>query len=90
MTAKENDTRHGGHPSNVRRDEADIGDQVGDSDATWRILKNLPDVLPACLSFLGTDRKYRYVNKLYEVWFGHKHDEIMGKHPWDLMGQDAY
>ena len=38
----------------------------------------------------GTDRRYRFVNQRYADLYGRNADEIVGKHPRSVLGEDLY
>ena len=73
-----------------------------ESDITWRKeteealrrreheFRTLADNVPALFSYIDRDRRYRFVNKRYEEFFGRSHDEVMGMSAQDLLGPDAY
>lgn len=42
-------------------------------------LRHVADVMPALISYVGSDRRYRFVNRLYEAWFRCSTDEVVGK-----------
>ncbi|NJK63746.1 MAG: PAS domain S-box protein [Synechococcaceae cyanobacterium SM2_3_1] len=53
-------------------------------------LQLITDSIPACISYVGTDRRYRFVNHAYEVWFNLNKDQIIGKHVWEVIGSTGY
>jgi PAS domain S-box-containing protein len=50
-------------------------------------LRTLTDALPALISYVDRDRRYRFNNRAYEEWFGHKVD---GRQMEEVAGTDAY
>ena len=50
-------------------------------------LITLMDALPALISYVDKDRRYRFTNQTYETWFGYRGD---GKHVVDVIGENAY
>ena len=38
----------------------------------------------------GTERRYRFVNQRYAELYGRNADEIVGKHPRSVLGEDVY
>ena len=48
------------------------------------------DAIPAMISYVDTDERYRYVNRGYEEWFGLERDSIVGKNILALLGADSY
>ncbi len=53
-------------------------------------LQSVIDALPLLISYVGSDRRYRFNNRTYEVWFGRRRDELRGQHMRDVIGQAAY
>lgn len=50
-------------------------------------LLTLMDALPALISYVGKDRRYRFTNQTYETWFGSKGDD---RHISEVIGTNAY
>ncbi|MBG0776737.1 MAG: response regulator [Desulfovibrionaceae bacterium] len=50
-----------------------------------RMLRMIMDNIPALVAFVGNDRCYRYVNKLFESFFGVPVQDIVGKHIREVM-----
>lgn len=38
----------------------------------------------------GTERRYRFVNQRYAELYGRNADEVVGKHPRSVLGEDVY
>jgi PAS domain S-box-containing protein len=53
-------------------------------------LRLITDALPACICYVDANRRYRFINQTYEVWFGCRRDEILGKSIRELLGEAAY
>ncbi len=53
-------------------------------------LRLLVDAVPALISFVDAEGRYRLVNKRYEEWFGCAEEEILGKHVRDVLGEASY
>jgi PAS domain S-box-containing protein len=53
-------------------------------------LQTVCDSLPALVSYVGTDLRYRFVNKAYEEWFGLPTADILGKTIPDVLGQEDF
>jgi diguanylate cyclase (GGDEF)-like protein/PAS domain S-box-containing protein len=49
----------------------------------------LTDALPAFVAEVGADLRYRFVNAKYQASFGLPRDAIVGKHPQDILGEQA-
>jgi two-component system, chemotaxis family, CheB/CheR fusion protein len=48
------------------------------------------DAMPALISHVGSDQRYRFVNARYVEWFGHPADEIVGRDMRDVLGDEAF
>ncbi|MEM8809221.1 MAG: PAS domain S-box protein [Cyanobacteria bacterium P01_G01_bin.38] len=53
-------------------------------------LQLITDSLPACISYIDTTQRYRFVNRTYEQWFGLTRNQIVGMSVRDLLGEAAY
>jgi PAS domain S-box-containing protein len=53
-------------------------------------LELLSDTVPALISYVGTDRRYRTCNALYSKWFGLARDEIIGHTMEEVLGAAAW
>ncbi|NHC37347.1 PAS domain S-box protein [Scytonema millei] len=53
-------------------------------------LRLITDALPVYISYVDADRRYRFVNRAYEVWFKRSRDEILGKHVREIVSEAAY
>ena len=53
-------------------------------------LRVITDAVPVLIAHLDLDRRYSFVNKTYEDWFGIPREEIVGRHMRDLLGEPAY
>ncbi|MEH2250100.1 PAS domain S-box protein [Nostoc sp.] len=50
----------------------------------------ITDTLPVLISFVDSEKRYRFNNRAYEEWFGHPAAKIYGKHLWEVVGESAY
>lgn len=48
------------------------------------------DSMPVLMSYVDDQRVYRFVNCVYEQWFGLPREEIVGRPMWEVLGQAAY
>ena len=55
-----------------------------------RELQILTDAMPALISYIDHDERYRFVNKEYEQWFGVKREDLLGRAVRDVIGDAAY
>lgn len=53
-------------------------------------LNMIAEALPALMSYVGPDLRYRFTNSAYERWFGLTKAEIAGKSLLDLLGPVAF
>ncbi|MEO1349139.1 MAG: PAS domain S-box protein [Cyanobacteria bacterium J06635_15] len=53
-------------------------------------LSLITDALPACISYIDADLRYRFVNKTYETWFALDRQAIYGRYLWEVIGEAAY
>ncbi|MHC5939233.1 protein kinase domain-containing protein [Nostoc sp.] len=53
-------------------------------------LRLITDALPALISYVDANGRYRFINQTYEVWFLCSRDEILGKSVRELLGETAY
>lgn len=63
----------------------DFAERLKDQN-TELLLRVVADRLPAFVSYMGADRRYRFVNAVYSRWFGLPAAEIEGKTRKDLIG----
>ncbi|MGO9377018.1 MAG: PAS domain S-box protein [Dissulfurispiraceae bacterium] len=49
--------------------------------------RKLTDAVPALLSYVDANYLYRSVNHTYELWFGLKQEDIIGKHVREVLGE---
>src|SRR5688572_4655679 len=61
--------------------------KIADSEKQLHLIT---DALPVLVAYIDKDKKYRFNNKMYETWFGHKLDEIYGKTMNEVLGEKAY
>ncbi|MBL4690234.1 MAG: PAS domain S-box protein [Rhodospirillales bacterium] len=50
----------------------------------------LMDALPTLISYVDKEHRYRFNNKVYEDWFGHRREDIQDRYVKDVLGDDAY
>ena len=53
-------------------------------------LELLNSTVPALISYIGSDQRYRSCNRGYTVWFGLPQDEIVGKPVREVLGEEAW
>ncbi len=55
-----------------------------------RELEVVTHSVPALLSYVDPERRYRFVNRAYEAWFGHRVEEVAGRSMREVLGDAAY
>jgi PAS domain S-box-containing protein len=72
---------------------AAAGGGVGGGHAALRAreqqLRNMADTMPALIAYVGRDRRYLFVNRLYETWFRRPVGEMAGKTVDEVLGPEA-
>jgi PAS domain S-box-containing protein len=53
-------------------------------------LSLVTNAVPALISFVDAEQRYRFNNRTYEEWFGHPASEVYGKTLWEVLGEAAY
>lgn len=57
-----------------------------DTARLWDIV----DAVPVLIAYLDHNYRYRFVNHMYESWFGMRREEILGKRVADLLGESGF
>jgi PAS domain S-box-containing protein len=55
-----------------------------------RQLQLVSDTVPALISYVDTERRYRFCNRAYLQWFGLAPEEIIGRTMRDVLGDEAW
>jgi PAS domain S-box-containing protein len=53
-------------------------------------LRLVTNTVPALISFVDSEQRYRFNNEKYETWFGHSPAAIYGKHLREVLGETGY
>ncbi|HEX8417172.1 MAG TPA: PAS domain S-box protein, partial [Methylobacterium sp.] len=53
-------------------------------------LHTLTDALPVLIAYVDRDERYRFNNKAYEDWFGHRREALEGRQVREVIGEAAY
>ena len=53
-------------------------------------LRLMSDALPALISYIDTDYRYRFCNQRYQEWFGVASADILGRTMVEVLGQAAF
>ena len=52
-------------------------------------LRHIADAMPALISYVDADRRYRFVNRQYETWFRCTREEVLGKTMEEVLGAEV-
>lgn len=55
-----------------------------------RNLRQLTDSLPVLIAHIDEDQRYRFCNRAYSEWFGVVAENAVGKHVWEVLGNEGY
>jgi PAS domain S-box-containing protein len=58
--------------------------------ASEQQLRLITDGMPALISYVDNQCRYRFVNKTYTEWFGLQREEVVGRFMWEVLGEAAY
>lgn len=64
-----------------------IEQALRESENQMRIITN---AMPALISYIDADCRYRFVNQTYTDWFGHTSAEVIGKTMQEVLGEAAF
>jgi len=53
-------------------------------------LELISDTVPALISYIDRERRYRLNNRAYETWFGHARGAVTGRHVREVLGDAAW
>jgi PAS domain S-box-containing protein len=59
-------------------------------EAARERVQRVADAVPALISYIDADARYRLNNRAYEMWFGHPREEVFGSHMRDVLGDRAW
>ncbi len=95
MGRKSKNSNHA--PEDVFQGDGEMSEQIRQSDWSeeklrqWEIqMRFVTDAMPVLISYVDAERRYRFVNKTYQDWFGHATEEIVGKRVAEVVGDAAY
>ncbi len=58
--------------------------------ASEKQLRFVTNNAPVCIAHCDQERRYRFVNLQYAMLFARQPDDIIGKHPREILGEEAY
>lgn len=53
-------------------------------------LQLVTDAMPALISYIDADHRYRFNNKAYQDWFGYSPEDMLGKRVEEVLGTRVY
>ncbi len=53
-------------------------------------LRLITDAMPVFISYIDVERRFRFVNKQYELAFGLERSKIVSQPVWEIMGKENY
>src|SRR5256885_16762195 len=71
--------------STQRMEEAESA--LRESEERLRLIANN---VPALISYVDREQRYRYSNRTYHDWFGIRHENMQGRTVADVFGDEAY
>jgi len=75
------------HSENLERMVAERTSKLADSQHQLQLMA---DSLPALISYIDPQQRYRFNNKAYEEWFGQSPNEILGRPVREVLGDNGY
>ncbi len=76
--------------SKIARDISDRKRQQREVARISERLQLVTDAAPALISYVDSNGRYRFVNKGYQEWFGHRREDIVGREMSDVVGEAAF
>ncbi|BAZ43859.1 PAS/PAC sensor hybrid histidine kinase [Chondrocystis sp. NIES-4102] len=71
----------------------DISDRIRAEKSVQRSeeqLRLITDALPILIAYIDNHKRYRYINRTYETWFGRPRSTLLGLHIQEVVGLDNY
>lgn len=53
-------------------------------------VRRIADAMPALISYVEPDYRYRFANKAYSDWFGRENSEVVGRTMAEVLGDEAF
>jgi PAS domain S-box-containing protein len=70
--------------------ERKVAERTADLVAARDQLRLLTDSLPCLISYVGLDRRYRFVNGTHRKWYGLSEEQLLGRHVREVIGEETY
>jgi len=83
----------GGEPVGFLGSAKDVTQRKRAEEALQRAraeIRFIADAAPAYIAYCDADRRYRFVNQAYASRLGFTPAQVVGKHIWEVVGQEAY
>jgi len=68
--------------------EHKVAERSAEAERRKEDMRLVADALPALVSYVDRDGRYRFVNQAYKEWFSRELNDIIGLRPVDLFGSD--
>ncbi|HEY0427071.1 MAG TPA: PAS domain S-box protein [Pyrinomonadaceae bacterium] len=76
--------------SKIARDISDLRQAEAAILESEKQLQLITNTIPALISYVDAEYRYRFVNRRYTDWFELSQEEIIGRHVREIIGEDAY
>jgi len=70
--------------------EARVQERTADLAQREADLRLIADAVPALISYVDSEERYRFVNKAYEDWFGQGGEPLQGRKLREVLGEAVY
>jgi PAS domain S-box-containing protein len=69
--------------------QSKLADEIEATRRAEQQLRLVTDATPGLISYIGTDERYRFVNRQYELWFNRRQEEVLGRTMEEVLGATA-
>ncbi len=80
----------GGGFVNTYTDITERSQQQGALRESERRIRLITDAVPALISYIDKDLRYRFANQQFETWYATSREKIVGQHMADVLGGEAF
>ena len=70
--------------------EARVQERTADLEQREAELRLIADAVPALISYIDGEQRYRFVNQAYADWFGRSREAVQGRTVREVVGAEAY
>ena len=74
----------------ARRRQYELRDQIEALEHSERQLRLVTDALPAVVTYVDRDSRFRFVNRALCDWFGLERESVIGRTAAEILGDEAY